>query len=87
MAKSDKMKKAEIPIAKIERDTLVIANGDPVGMFITRSTDMSLPAKLTKDIPGIKAIVESYIVRANGCNQVASAEAAGKFLTKLNKES
>ena len=84
MANSQPKEKKEIPPAKIEGASLVISLGDPVGMYITRTTGMSLPAKLTKDIPDVETIVKSYILRSNGCNQIASVEAAEKFLKKNN---
>jgi len=82
MAKAKTRQKPEL--AKASGNTLIIPKCDPLGKYITRKTGMSLPATITKDIPGIEKIIKSYIVRTNGCNQTANAKAAGTFLTKNN---
>ncbi len=84
MAKQKPKDKPEVIPAKTEGSSLVIDISDPVGMYITRETNMSLPAKITKDTPNAVKIVKSYILRSNGCNQVANAETADKFLKKNN---
>ena len=84
MAKS-KGKPNDNPVpAKVSGSDLIISRDDPLARFIFRKTDMSLPATITKDTPGVEAIVKSYIVRSDGCNQITNADAARKFLNKNN---